>query len=311
MSYHLLSHNNLRICRQVRRLSQIGFIGLGNMGNPMASNLLKSGHKLHVFDISKRACDDLEKKGAVVHSGVAKVAENLNYVITMLPNNAIVEATYDEIISQGLKKDTTFMDCSTICPELVKSLLEKISSQGGRFLDAPVSGGVPGAQQASLTFMVGAAEEDFRAVKGILECMGQRIVHCGDQGMGQAAKLCNNMMLAISMVGASEAMNLAVSQGLDARIFAEILNSSTGRSWASEFYNPVPGISASTLVNKVPISLINKDLDLAMDAAKASNSTIPMGALTHKIYSSLIMQGLGHRDFSDIYQLMQQKRFTF
>ncbi|XP_020801267.1 probable 3-hydroxyisobutyrate dehydrogenase, mitochondrial [Drosophila serrata] len=292
-------------------MSQIGFIGLGNMGNPMARNLLKSGHELHVFDISKKACNDLESKGAAVHPGVTEVTQKSNYVITMLPNNNIVEATYKEILFQGLKKDTTFIDCSTISPKLVKSLLKRISSQGGRFLDAPVSGGVPGAQEASLTFMVGGAEEDFKAVTGILECMGQRIVHCGAQGMGQAAKLCNNMMLAISMIGTSEAMNLAVSQGLDAKIFAGILNSSTGRCWASEFYNPVPGISASTLVNKVPISLINKDLDLALDAAKASNSHIPMGELTHKIYSSLIAQNLGHRDFSDIYQLMQQNKFTF
>lgn len=281
------------------------------MGNPMARNLLKKGHKLHVFDIAKEACDNLKAKGAIVYSGVAEVAKNSDYVITMLPNNAIVDATYKDMISNSPKKATTFIDCSTISPELVKSLQERITSIGGRFLDAPVSGGVPGAQQASLTFMVGGAEEDFKAVKRILECMGRRIIHCGNQGMGQAAKICNNMMLAISMIGVSEAMNLAVSQGLDAKTFAEMLNSSTGCCWTSEFYNPVPGISPSTLANKVPISLINKDLDLALEAAKASNSPIPMGALTQKIYSSLITQGLGHRDFSDIYQLMRQHKFTF
>ncbi|XP_070140491.1 probable 3-hydroxyisobutyrate dehydrogenase, mitochondrial [Drosophila kikkawai] len=312
MTHRLLSLNNLYLWRQIpiRTMSQIGFIGLGHMGNPMAKNLLKTGHKLNVFDIAKKACDAIKAKGALVHPGVTEVTRNSNYVITMLPNNATVEATYKEILTKTFKRDTTFIDCSTISPELAKSLQKRITYQGGRFLDAPVSGGVPGAQQASLTFMVGGAEADFRAVKGILECMGRRIVHCGVPGMGQAAKLCNNMMLAISMIGVSEAMNLAVSQGLDAQTFAEIINSSTGRCWTSEFYNPVPGISASTLVNKVPISLINKDLDLALDAAKASKSPIPMGELTHKIYSYLITQGLGQRDFSDIYQLMKEKKFS-
>ncbi|XP_017040778.1 probable 3-hydroxyisobutyrate dehydrogenase, mitochondrial [Drosophila ficusphila] len=294
-----------------RKSSHIGFIGLGNMGGYMAGNLLKSGHKLHVYDISRKACDVLEAKGATVYTRTTDLAKNSKIVITMLPNNSVVNASYDEMISEGVKKGTVFLDCSTISSELAKSLQKRISLKGGTFLDAPVSGGVPGAAEATLTFMVGGRENDFKAVKDILQCMGKRIIHCGSHGMGQAAKLCNNMMLAISMLAVSETMNLAVGQGLDARIFAEILNSSTGCCWTSESYNPVPGITALTKANNVPISLINKDLELVVNAASSSESPIAMGLLTHKIYSSLITQGLGDLDFSDVYSLMESNNFKY
>nr|XP_017014392.2 probable 3-hydroxyisobutyrate dehydrogenase, mitochondrial [Drosophila takahashii] len=294
-----------------RNASQIGFIGLGNMGGHMASNLINFGHKLHVYDISNKACKDLETKGAVVYSKTSDLAKNSEFVFSMLPNNSVVDASYDEIISYGFNKPTIFIDSSTISPKLAKSLQKRISSKGGRFLDAPVSGGVPGAEQATLTFMVGGFENDFKTVERILQCMGKRIIYCGSHGMGQAAKLCNNMMLAISMLGVSETMNLAVRQGLSPKVFAEILNSSTGRCWTSEFYNPVPGISPSTQTNKVPISLINKDLELVANVARSVNSPIPMGLLTHKIYSSLISQGLGGRDFSDVYDLMEKENFSY
>ncbi|XP_052841409.1 probable 3-hydroxyisobutyrate dehydrogenase, mitochondrial isoform X2 [Drosophila gunungcola] len=314
MSLRLLSPRKLlpwKKAIQQRNFSQIGFIGLGNMGGHMASNLIRSGHKLNVYDISKKACSNLKALGATVYSRTPDLAKNSEIVITMLPNNSIVNASYEEMLSEGINKGTIFIDSSTISPELVKSLQNRISLTEGRFLDAPVSGGVPGAEQATLTFMVGGAEKDFKAVKDILQCMGKRIIYCGIHGMGQAAKLCNNMMLAISMIGVSETMNLAVRQGLDPKIFAEILNSSTGRCWTSEFYNPVPGITASTQANKVPIELINKDLELVANLANSSSSPIPMGLLTHNIYSSLIAQGLGRRDFSDVYALMETEKFHY
>lgn len=278
----------------------------------MARNLLKAGHQLKVFDISKKACRDLQDKGATISPDIAELARNSKYIITMLPNSSTVNTVYEELINScGLEKTTTFIDCSTISPDLVRQLQEKLSKKGVRFIEAPVSGGVPAADKATLTFMVGASKEDFKKSTNILECMGRRIIHCGDHGMGQTAKLCNNMMLAISMIGVSETMNLAINQGLSPKLFAEILNSSTGCSWTSEFYNPVPGISATTQIHKVPISLINKDLDLAMALAKDSSSVTPMGSLTHKIYNSLISQGLGDTDFSEVYDLMKNKRFVY
>ncbi|EDX07737.1 GD25359 [Drosophila simulans] len=274
----------------------IGFVGLGNMGANMASNLIKAGHKLHVLDISKPACEGLAAKGATVYAKTSELAKNSDFVITMLPNNAIVDASYDEMTADG-------------------SLQKKISAKGARFIDAPVSGGVPGAEQATLTFMVGGTEAEYNAVKAVLECMGKKITHCGVYGMGQAAKLCNNMMLAISMIGVSEAMNLAVRQGLDANVFAEIINSSTGRCWASEIYNPVPGVCPTAPANRdyaggFSSALITKDLGLASGVANASNSPIPLGSLAHKVYQSLCDKGLGNKDFSVVYDLMKKEKFS-
>ncbi|KAH8254665.1 hypothetical protein KR032_011549 [Drosophila birchii] len=294
----------------------IGFVGLGNMGSNMASNLIKAGHKLHVFDISKPACDGLAAQGATVYSKTSELAKNSDFVITMLPNNAIVDASYEEMTADGVNKNTIFIDSSTISPELVKSLQKKISGKGARFIDAPVSGGVLGAEQATLTFMVGGTEAEYNAVKGLLECMGKRITHCGVYGMGQAAKLCNNMMLAISMIGVAEAMNLAVRQGLDASVFAEIINTSTGRCWASEIYNPVAGICPNAPANRnyaggFSTALITKDLGLASGVANSSNSPIPLGSLAHKVYQSLCEKGLGNKDFSVVYDLMKKEKFSF
>ncbi|XP_070135081.1 probable 3-hydroxyisobutyrate dehydrogenase, mitochondrial [Drosophila bipectinata] len=241
-----------------RNMAKIGFIGLGNMGAPMDINLLKAGHRLNVFDISKKVCRDLQEKGATTCTDVAELVRNSEYVISMLPNSSTVKTVYEEISKDDLKENITFIDCSTISPDLVRQLQEKLAKKGIRFIEAPVSGGVPAAERATLTFMVGASKEDFKKSVNTLKCMGKRIIHCGDHGMAQTAKLCNNMMLAISMIGVSESMNLAINQGLSPKLFAEILNSSTGCSWTSEFYNPVPGISATTQMHKVPISLINK-----------------------------------------------------
>ncbi|XP_033252084.1 probable 3-hydroxyisobutyrate dehydrogenase, mitochondrial [Drosophila miranda] len=293
----------------------IGFVGLGNMGANMASNLIKAGHKLNVFDISKSACDGLAAKGATVYAKTSELAQNSDFVITMLPNNATVDKSYEEMTADGVNKDTIFIDSSTIAPELVKTLQKRISAKGARFIDAPVSGGVPGAEQATLTFMVGGTDAEYNAVKAVLECMGKRITHCGVYGMGQAAKLCNNMMLAISMIGVSEAMNLAVRQGLDSKVFAEIINSSTGRCWASEIYNPVPGICPTAPANKdyaggFSSALITKDLGLASGVANSSNTPIPLGSLAHKIYTSLCTQGLGNKDFSVVYDQMKKEKFS-
>ncbi|XP_037928506.1 probable 3-hydroxyisobutyrate dehydrogenase, mitochondrial [Teleopsis dalmanni] len=291
----------------------IGFVGLGNMGGHMASNLMKQGHKLHVFDISKQACDNLKAKGATVYEKTSDLAQKSDFVITMLPNNDIVANTYNEMTANGVNKDTIFIDSSTIDPNVVKSIQKMVSSKGARFIDAPVSGGVPGAEQATLTFMVGGTEAEYKAVKAVLECMGKRITHCGDYGMGQAAKICNNMMLGISMIGVSEAMNLAIRLGLNPQTFADIINSSTGRCWASELYNPVPGITATAPANNdykggFSTDLITKDLGLASGVATASNTPIPLGGMAHQIYRTLKSKGLGNKDFSVVYDFMKNEK---
>ncbi|KAH8270803.1 hypothetical protein KR018_005120 [Drosophila ironensis] len=294
----------------------IGFVGLGNMGSKMAGHLINAGHKLHVFDVVKPPCDELAAKGATVYGKgeTGKLAQNSDFVITMLPNNTIVEAAYDEMIECGVNKNTFFIDSSTISPQLVQTLQKRISEKGARFVDAPVSGGVPGAEAATLTFMVGGTQAEYDAVRAVLQNMGKQITHCGSHGMGQAAKLCNNMMLGISMIGVAEAMNLAIRQGLDPKIFAEIINSSTGRCWSSEAYNPVPGISPTAPANRgytggFPCALINKDLGLAAGVAEATNTPIPMGSLASKVYTSLVNNGEANRDFSVVYDVMKNEKF--
>ncbi|XP_055920381.1 probable 3-hydroxyisobutyrate dehydrogenase, mitochondrial [Eupeodes corollae] len=291
----------------------IGFIGLGNMGGHMSSNLIKNGHKLHVFDISKAACDAVKAKGATVYADPSELAKKSDFVITMLPNNDIVYNTYNQITKDGVNKGTVFIDSSTIDPTVVKSIQKIVSEKGAHFIDAPVSGGVPGAEQATLTFMVGGTTEEYNIVKPILECMGKRITHCGNYGMGQAAKICNNMMLGISMIGASEAMNLAIRLGLDPKTFADIINSSTGRCWSTEVYNPVPGVVPTAPANNeykggFSTDLITKDLGLASGVATSSNTPIPMGAMAHQIYRTLKAHGLGNKDFSVVYDFMKNEK---
>lgn len=290
----------------------VGFIGLGNMGGPMASNLMAKGHKLHVFDISKEAKDNLKAKGAVTYDNVSELAKASDFVVTMLPNNDIVANTYDTILAGGVNTSTFFVDSSTIDPNVAKAVQKKVQAAGATFVDAPVSGGVPGAQNATLTFMVGGTQEEYERVKGLLEGMGKKITHCGSYGMGQAAKVCNNMMLGISMCGLAECMNLAIRLGLDPKVFSDIINASTGRSWASEINNPVPGVLPNAPAGKgyaggFATGLITKDLGIASAVATTSNTPIPLGALTHQIYRTLMAKGLANKDFSVVYDFMKNE----
>lgn len=291
----------------------VGFIGLGNMGYAMSSNLMSKGHKLHVYDIAKEPTDKLKAKGAAVYGDVAELASNSDFVITMLPNNPIVLDTYTKMVGQGVTKDTMFVDSSTIDPNLAKDLRSMVAEKGAVFIDAPVSGGVPGAEKATLTFMVGGSKADYEKVTPILKCMGQLITHCGDIGMGQAAKLCNNMMLGISMIGVCETMNLAIRLGLDPKTFAAIINASTGRCWASDSYNPVPGITPTAPANNdyqngFSCELITKDLGLASGVATASNTPIPLGAAAHQVYRFAKSKGFGKKDFSYIYEMLRNEK---
>jgi 3-hydroxyisobutyrate dehydrogenase len=291
----------------------IGFIGLGNMGGPMASNLMKKGHKLHVYDVSPQAVNALKSNGAKAYTNTRELAKNSEFVITMLPNGDIVTDCFKEMVDGSAPKDTIFIDSSTIGPTVAQSVQKLVSERGYHFVDAPVSGGVPGAVNATLTFMVGSTGDEFEKIKDVLQGMGGKITHCGGYGMGQAAKLCNNMMLGISMIGLAECMNLAMRLGLDAKTFADIVNSSTGRCWSSEVYSPVPDLTPNSPSNKnydggFSTGLITKDLGLASNVAVTSNTPIPMGSLAHQIYRTLCAKGLANKDFSVVYDFMKNDR---
>ncbi|XP_031638672.1 probable 3-hydroxyisobutyrate dehydrogenase, mitochondrial [Contarinia nasturtii] len=291
----------------------VGFIGLGNMGSRMANNLIKKGHKINAFDVAPSACKEAESKGCTIYGSPEAVAQKSDFVITMLPNNDIVYDTYDEMVKNGVNSNTMFIDSSTIDPNVAKKVQQLVKSKGASFVDAPVSGGVMGAENATLTFMVGGTKAEYDTVKGLLEGMGRRITHCGDYGMGQAAKICNNMMLGISMIGVCETMNLAIRLGLDPKTFNDIINSSTGQCWSSTINNPVPGLSENAPANNdyrggFSTALITKDLGLASGVATASNSPIPMGAIAHQIYRTLTCRGLGNKDFSYVYEFLKNEQ---
>ncbi|GAB0090233.1 3-hydroxyisobutyrate dehydrogenase [Sergentomyia squamirostris] len=291
---------------------KVGFVGLGNMGGHMASNLIKKGHKLNVYDISAPACEALKAKGATVSKSYQEVAKSSDFVVTMLPNNDIVSETYKEMVADGVNSGTVFIDSSTIDPLVAQAVQKLVKSKGATFVDAPVSGGVPGAAAATLTFMVGGTNSEYDTVKGLLEGMGQKITHCGGYGMGQAAKICNNMMLGISMVGLSEVMNLAIRLGLDPKTFGDIVNSSTGRCWSSEVYSPVPGLVPTAPANfdyagGFATNLMTKDLGLASGVATASNTPIPLGAMAHQVYRTVMAHGLGDKDFSVVYDFLMNQ----
>jgi len=290
----------------------IGFIGLGNMGGPMATNLMKKGHKLHVYDVSAQAVDTMKAQGAKTYKSTTDLAKNSEFVITMLPNGDIVSKCYQEMLDGSAPKTTMFIDSSTIGPESAQSVQKLVKERGYHFVDAPVSGGVPGAINATLTFMVGGTVDEFKNVEHVLQGMGGKITHCGGYGMGQAAKLCNNMMLGISMIGLAECMNLAIRLGLDPKTFADIVNSSTGRCWSSEVYSPVPNLTPNSPANKnyeggFSTGLITKDLGLASNCAVSSNTPIPMGSLAHQVYRTLCAKGLDNKDFAVIYEFMKNE----
>ncbi|KAL1398413.1 hypothetical protein pipiens_008990 [Culex pipiens pipiens] len=306
MAFRVMSINSLKQATLLGELlarsfstgpKNIGFIGLGNMGHAMASNLISKGHKLHVFDISADAKDALKAKGATTYDNVSELSKASDFVVTMLPNNDIVANTYDSILAGGINTSTFFIDSSTIDPNVAKAVQQKF----------------PELKNATLTFMVGGTADEYETVKGILEGMGKKITHCGGYGMGQAAKVCNNMMLGISMCGLAECMNLAIRLGLDPKVFADIINASTGRSWASEINNPVPGViptapAANSYAGGFATGLITKDLGIASAVATTTNTPIPLGALTHQIYRTLMAKGLANKDFSVVYDFIKNDK---
>ena len=296
-------------------MATVAFIGLGNMGGPMAKNLVAAGHAVTVFDLVPEACADLQKAGAGVAATTEAAVEGAEYVITMLPAGKHVAAVYigtDDkpgLLAQ-LSPSITVLDCSTIDAETARRVGGAAKELGIGFMDTPVSGGVAAAAAGTLAFMCGGDAETFARGRLVLADMGKNIFHAGPAGAGQVAKGCNNMLLAIHMIGTSEALEMGVRNGLDPSVLSEIMLASSGRNWSLEVYNPYPGVMESAPASNdykpgFMVDLMVKDLGLAMEIASSSEFDNPMGRLAQDLYQEHQQAGNGQRDFSSILQKLQ------
>ncbi|MCR4540441.1 3-hydroxyisobutyrate dehydrogenase [Pseudomonas sp. 18.1.10] len=286
---------------------KIAFIGLGNMGAPMARNLIKAGHALNLFDLNQTVLKELAELGGSISDSPRDAASGAELVITMLPAAAHVRSVWlgEDGVLAGIGQGVPAVDCSTIDPQTIRDVAAAATKQGVAVADAPVSGGTGGAQAGTLTFMVGANPDLFATLQPVLAQMGRNIVHCGDVGTGQIAKICNNLLLGISMVGVSEAMALGDALGIDTQVLAGIINSSTGRCWSSDTYNPWPGVietapSSRGYTGGFGADLMLKDLGLATEAARQAKQPVILGAVAQQLYQSMSQRGEGGKDFSAI-----------
>lgn len=278
---------------------KIGFIGLGNMGAPMAANLAKGGHEVFGYDTA-----NITVQGVTTVALAADAAKEMDAVITMLPNGQILESVYNEIVPLG-KPGALFMDCSTVDMLSARSAHAKAAEAGLLSVDAPVSGGIGGASAGTLTFMVGGSAEAFEQVRPLLDVMGQRIVHCGEGGAGQAAKICNNMLLGISMLGTCEAFALGAKLGLDAERLFEVMSTSSGSCWSVNTYCPVPGVGPESPADNdyepgFAAELMLKDLRLGQSAAEQVDASTPMGFNATRLYEQFVERGGLGMDFSAV-----------
>jgi len=291
-------------------MNKIAFIGLGHMGLPMAKNLLKAGFNLSVFDLLQAAVEDLAKDGAQAASSAVDAVQGADVVVSMLPASRHVEGLYlgDNGLLAALKPGSLVLECSTIAPESARKVHQAAQARGIELLDAPVSGGTAGAAAGTLTFMIGGAASTLEKARTIFEAMGKNIFHAGPDGAGQVAKVCNNQVLAVQMIATAEAMAMGVANGLEPAVLAEIMRQSSGGNWTLEKYNPWPGVMENAPASKgysggFMAELMTKDLGLAQEAAQASGSSTPMGALALQLYRLLLKQGKGKQDFSVVQQL--------
>lgn len=289
---------------------KIGFIGLGHMGNPMARNLLKHGHTLKVFDVVPDLVKKLTDLGCESATSAAKCAQGVEVLITMLPSSPHVRSVYlgEHGVLASVGAGTLLIDSSTIDPHTARDVAMDARAKRLAMVDAPVSGGTGGAEAGTLTFMVGGESADFEKAKPILAAMGKNIVHCGGAGNGQVAKICNNMMLAIEMIATSEGMALAAKLGMDPKVFAGIANTSSGRCWSSDTYNPYPGVIDGTPASRgytggFGSDLMLKDLTLVTEAAKSVKQPVLLGAAAQQLYQMHSAAGNGGLDFSSIIKL--------
>ncbi len=287
-------------------MANIAFIGLGNMGGPMAANLVKAGHKVIAFDLVAASRDQARSDGAAVADSSVAAVKGADVVVTMLPAGKHVISVWTDVVP-SMKGGAPIIDCSTIDVESAKQAHALAAKHGMASVDAPVSGGTGGAKGATLTFMCGGADKAFAAAKPVLENMGKKIVHCGAAGAGQAAKICNNMILAVSMIAVSEAFSLAEKLGLSHQALFDVASTSSGQCWALTSYCPVPGPVPTSPANNdykpgFASALMVKDLTLAQDAAKAAGAATPLGKHAQEIYQAFDAAGHGGVDFSGIIQ---------
>jgi len=293
-------------------MSTIAFIGLGNMGAPMALNLLKAGHTLTVYDLVPAAVRALAEAGARAATSAADAVAGAEVVITMLPASKHVEGLYlGEDLLAHIAPPTLVIECSTIAPDSARKVAAAAQARGLDMVDAPVSGGTGGAVAGTLTFIVGGTDAALARARPLLERMGKNIFHAGPSGAGQVAKICNNMLLGILMAGTSEALALGVANGLDPQVLSDIIAKSSGRNWATELYNPWPGVmehapAAKGYAGGFGVDLMLKDLGLAAEAALSARSATPLGELARNLYALHSQGGSGALDFSSIVRLYTQ-----
>lgn len=278
---------------------KIGFIGLGNMGAPMAANLVKAGHEVTGFDVAGVSVD-----GAATASSAAEAASGQDAVITMLPNGAILRAVFEEIVPAGTR-GSVFIDCSTVDVDSARAAHEMADAAGLLCVDAPVSGGIGGAAGGTLTFMAGGANDAFAKASPLFEIMGAKTVHCGPAGAGQSAKICNNMVLGISMIGVCEAFALADKLGLDRQSLFDVVSTSSGSCWSVNTYCPAPGVGPKSPADNdykpgFAAELMLKDLKLSQQAAESVDSPTPMGQHAAEIYEEFAGSYGKGKDFSAI-----------
>jgi 3-hydroxyisobutyrate dehydrogenase len=295
---------------------KIAFIGLGNMGGPMALNLLKAGHTLSAFDLSKEACAKFAADGLPIASSAVATLDGAEVVISMLPASAHVDGLYlgangQPGILESIAAGTLVIDSSTIAAATSRKVAEAAAKRGVAMIDAPVSGGTGGAIGGTLTFMVGGSEADLERARPLLEKMGTNIFHAGAVGAGQTAKICNNMLLGILMIGTSEAIALGVANGLDPKVLSEIMRRSSGGNWALEKYNPLPGVMEAAPSSKgyaggFGTDLMLKDLGLAQENAAAVRASTPLGGLARNLYAAHSLAGNGALDFSSVIKMVQK-----
>lgn len=291
---------------------RIAFFGVGNMGGPMAINLVRAGHQVRVYDLAQPLVEAVVAEGAVAGTSPAETVADAELVISMLPSAAAVNSLYlgDNGVLKAIPSTALIVDCSTIDAETARHLAGEAATLGLPVMDAPVSGGVGGARAGTLTFICGGDAASVERARPVLMNMGRNVFHAGAVGAGQIAKICNNMLLAIHMIGTCEALQLGVDNGLDPKVLSDIMLASSGRNWSLEVYNPWPGTmenvpSANQYQGGFAVDLMNKDLSLAMETVLAVKGRAPMGALAKSLYGIHGAQGNGRLDFSSILSLLR------
>jgi 3-hydroxyisobutyrate dehydrogenase len=290
-------------------MAKIAFIGLGHMGGGMAPNLAKAGHEVRAFDLSEDALKRAVDRGCTAAASAAEACKDVDAVVTMLPAGKHVAEIYRSSVFKAVPKTAVLMDCSTIDIATARTVEDEAKAAGLTMVDAPVSGGIAAAEGGTLTFMVGGSGEGFARAKPFLEAMGKAVIHAGGPGSGQAAKICNNMLLGATMAATCETFVLAEKLGLDLKTFYDIASKASGQSWSMTSYCPVPGVGPETPADRgyeggFAAALMFKDLKLAMEAAQQAGAYTPMGGEAEELYQRFVDLGGGTKDFSGIIKMI-------